>query len=113
VDTNPPPVIDTNLPPPPPRVVTHEGVVGNVDSIIAPTKYVLYDPATRQEINFLYTTSTNLDIGRYLNMRIIVTGEEGMAVRWHETPVLTIQRIVVIDTNAVPKVYNPAPRQRR
>jgi uncharacterized protein YraI len=112
VDTNPPPMNDTNLPPPPPRVVTHEGVVGNVDSIIAPTKYVLYDPATRQEINFLYTTSTNLDIGRYLNMRIIVTGEEGMAVRWHETPVLTIQRIVVIDTNAVPKVYSPTPRQR-
>jgi uncharacterized protein YgiM (DUF1202 family) len=104
------PVVDTN--PPPPRVVTHEGVVGNVDSIIAPTKYILYDPATRQEINFLYTTSTNLDISRYLNMRIIVTGEEGMAKRWHETPVLTIQRIVVIDTNAVPKVIVPTPRQR-
>jgi uncharacterized protein YgiM (DUF1202 family) len=109
------PVVDTN--PPPPRVVTHEGVVGNVDSIIAPTKYVLYAPETRQEINFLYTTATNLDgtqfdIGRYLNMRIIVTGEEGMATRWHETPVLTIQRIVVIDTNAVPKVYLPPPRQR-
>ncbi len=111
-DTNAPPFVDTNLPPPPPRVVTHEGVVGNVDSIIAPTKYVLYDPVTRQEINFLYTTSTNLDISRYLHMRIIVTGEEGMAVRWHETPVLTIQRIVVIDTNAVPKVYLPTPRQR-
>jgi uncharacterized protein YgiM (DUF1202 family) len=105
-----PPVIDTN--PPPPRVVTHEGVVGNVDSIIAPTKYVLYSVDNHQEINFLYTTSTNLDISRYLGMRIIVTGEEGMATRWHETPVLTIQRIQVIDTNAVPKVYIPTPRQR-
>jgi len=113
-----PAVVDTN--PPPPRVVTHEGVVGHVDSIIAPTAYVLYDPATRQEINFLYTTATtnrepakNLDISRYLNMRVIVTGEEGMAVRWKDTPVLTIQTIVVIDTNAVPKPYLPAPRQRR
>jgi uncharacterized protein YgiM (DUF1202 family) len=104
------PIVDTN--PPPPRIVTHEGVVGHVDSIIAPTKYVLYAPETRQEVNYLYTTSTNLDIGRYLNMRIIVTGEEGMAKRWHETPVLTIQRITVIDTNAVPTVYIPPPRQR-
>ena len=89
--------VDTN--PPPPRVVTHEGVVGHVGSIIAPTAYVLYDPATHQEINYLYTTSTNLDISRYYGMRIVVTGEEGLAKRWNETPVLTIQRIVVLNTN--------------
>ena len=110
MDTNTPSVIDTN--PPPPRIVTHEGVVGNVDSIIAPTKYVLYDPATRDEINFLYTTSTNLDISRYYGMRIVVTGEEGLAERWGNTPLLTIQRIVVLETNAIPKVYYPTPRQR-
>jgi uncharacterized protein YgiM (DUF1202 family) len=103
-------VINTN--PPPPRVVTHEGVVGHVDSVIAPTAYVLYDPATSKEINFLYTTSTNLDISRYYNMRIVVTGEEAMAERWPDTPVLTIQRIEVLQTNAIPKVYYPSPRQR-
>ena len=118
MNANPPPVVAANLPPPPPRVVTHEGVVGNVDSVIAPTKYVLYDPSTMKEIDFLYTTATNrdgvkLDLSRYMNMRIIVTGEEGMAPRWHETPVLTIQRIIVLDTNAVPKAYHPIPRQRR
>ena len=63
-------------------IVTHEGVVGPVGSLIAPTKYVLYDPATDQTIDFLYTTSTNLDLGRYVNMRIIVTGDEGIAARW-------------------------------
>ena len=110
--TNTTAMVDTNLPPPPPRIVTHEGVVGHVDSIIAPTKYVLYDPATHQEINYLYTTSTNLDIGRYRNMRIVVTGEEGMAKRWNDTPVLTVQRILVLQTNVIPKVYYPAPRQR-
>ena len=110
METNAPPVVDTN--PPPPRIVSHEGVVGHVDSIIAPTKYVLYDPATHTEINFLYTTSTNLDIGRYLNMRIVVTGEEGLAQRWNNTPLLTIQRIVVLETNVFPKVYYPSPRQR-
>ncbi len=104
-------IVDTN--PPPPRVVSHEGVVGVVDSLIAPTAYVLYDPATRKEINFLYTTSTNLDIGRYYKMRIIATGEEAMAERWPDTPVLTIQRIEVLQTNTTQKVYYPAPRQRR
>jgi uncharacterized protein YgiM (DUF1202 family) len=103
------PALDTNLPP---RVVTHEGVVGPVGSIIAPTPYVLYDPSTRANINFLYTTSTNLDVGRYVNMRIVVTGEESVAERWKDTPLLTIQRIVVLQTNAIPKVYFPTPRQR-
>jgi uncharacterized protein YgiM (DUF1202 family) len=106
-----PVVVDTN--PPPPRIVTHEGVVGHVDSIIAPTAYVLYAPDTRKEINFLYTTSTNLDISRYYGMRIVVTGEEALAERWPDTPLLTIQRIEVLQTNAIPKVYLPSPRQRR
>ena len=35
-------------------------------------------------INYLYTTSTNLDLSRYNGMRIIVTGEEGLAERWNE-----------------------------
>ncbi len=102
-------IVDTN--PPPPRVVSHEGVVGVVDSLIAPTAYVLYDPSTRKEINYLYTTSTNLDISRYYKMRIIATGEEAMAERWPNTPVLTIQRIEVLQTNTTQKIYYPAPRQ--
>jgi uncharacterized protein YgiM (DUF1202 family) len=110
LDTNTAAVVDTN--PPPPRIVTHEGVVKHVDSIIAPTSYVLYDPGTGQEINFLHTSSENLDISRYVGMRIVVTGEEGLQKRWNETPVLLIQRIVVLETNAIPKVYYPTPRQR-
>lgn len=104
-------IVDTN--PPPPRIVSHEGVVRHVDSIIAPTAYILYDPVTGKEVNYLYTTSTNLDISRYSGMRIVVTGEEGLAKRWKDTPVLTIQRIVVLETNAIPKAYYPTPRQRR
>jgi uncharacterized protein YraI len=103
-------LVNTN--PPPPRVVSHEGVVGSSGSLIAPTAYVLYDPTTRKEINFLYTTSTNLDISRYFGMRIIVTGEEALVERWPDTPLLTIQRIQVLETNAIPKVYYPSPRQR-
>jgi hypothetical protein len=30
-------------------------------------------------------------------MRIVVTGEEGLDERWRNTPVLTIQKIVVLE----------------
>jgi hypothetical protein len=120
---NPPPAVTAPEPtavepnvPPPPRVVSHEGVVRHVSSLITPTEYELYDPTTGKNVNFLYTTTTNLDLSRYVGMRIIVTGEEGLAARWADIPVLTIQRILVIDTNAVPKIIYRNPRatgQRR
>jgi uncharacterized protein YgiM (DUF1202 family) len=97
--------------PPPPRIVQHEGVVCGVTSLIAPTEYKLYDPATGNNIDFLHTTSTNLNLGRYVNMRVIVTGEEGLDERWKDTPVITIQRIQVISTNAVQFHISRSPRQ--
>lgn len=89
-----PPVVET---PPPPRKVTHEGVVRHVKSVIEPTDFEIYDPKTGEEINYLYTTDTNLDFSRYDGLRIIVTGEEGLAERWRTTPVLTVQRIQVVE----------------
>ena len=96
---------------PPVRVVSHEGVVRAVGSIVAPTKYELYDPATDVNINYLYTTSPTLDLSRYVNMRIIVTGEEGLDARWKDTPLINIQSIQVIEQNAVPHVILRSPRQ--
>ena len=93
-------VTDTN--PPPPRVVTHEGYVRSSVSIVAPTAYELYDWDSGNAINYLYSTSTNLDLGRYNNFKIIVTGEEGISPRWAATPVLTIQKIYVLETNLPP-----------
>jgi uncharacterized protein YgiM (DUF1202 family) len=104
VETNPPAtaVVDTNLPPPPPRIVSHEGVVGFTLGPITPTDFKLYDPDTMQIVDYLYTTAKDLDLKRYINMRIIVTGVESLDERWPNTPVITIQRIQVLDTNAVP-----------
>ena len=96
---------------PPVRIVSHEGVVRGVGSPVAPTKYELYDPATEVNINYLYTTSPTLDLSRYVNMRIIVTGEEGLDARWKDTPIINIQSIQVISTNAVPHVIFKSPRQ--
>jgi len=93
-----------------PRIVQHEGVVRAVGSIAAPTKYELYDPATDVNINYLYTTSPNLDLSKYVNMRIIVTGEEGLDSRWKDTPLINIQSIQVLQTEAVPRVIYKSPR---
>ncbi|HKW27856.1 MAG TPA: SH3 domain-containing protein [Verrucomicrobiae bacterium] len=112
-----PPVAQTPPPqqaPPPPvdRIVSHEGVVGPVMSPVAPTKYMLYDADTYQTIDYLYTTAPDLDLGRYVNMRIIATGVEGIDQRWPSSPIIAIQSIRVIATNAVKHVDLRSPRQR-
>jgi uncharacterized protein YgiM (DUF1202 family) len=104
-----PAAVDTTVPPQP-RVVSHEGVVRHVGSLITPTAYELYDPTTDKNVDFLYATTTNLDLSRYVGMRIIVKGEEGLSARWSDIPVLTIQRIQVIDTNAVPQIIYRSPK---
>ena len=83
--------------PPPPRIVQHEGIVRGNTSIQSPTKFELISPEDRHLINYLYTTSTNLDLNRYKGLHIIVTGEEGLDERWKFTPVITIQKIQVIE----------------
>lgn len=83
--------------PPPKRIVQHEGIVKGTWSIQAPTKFALVDPTSGKTVNYLYTTSTNLDLRRYKGLHIIVTGEEGLDERWKNTPVITIQRIQVVD----------------
>jgi uncharacterized protein YgiM (DUF1202 family) len=104
VDTNaiipPVPAVDTSTPTAP-RIVSHEGVVTFSISPNAPTNFKLYDPDTFKTVDYLFTNAKDLDLNRYVNMRIIVTGAEGLDERWPNTPVITIQRIQVLDTNAV------------
>ena len=77
--------------------VQREGIVRGTISIQAPTKFELVSPDNHRTINYLHTTSVNLDLRRYKGLRIIVTGEEGLDERWRNTPVITIQRIQVIE----------------
>jgi len=83
--------------PPPPRIVQREGIVKGTVSIQAPTKFALESMDTGRPINYLYTTSTNLDLSRYKGLHIVVTGEEGLDKRWRNTPIITIQRILVLE----------------
>ncbi len=92
-----PPVTPAAEGPPPKRIVDHEGVVRTTWSIQAPTKYALVNPDTGATVDYLYTTSTNLDLSRWKGHRVIVSGEESLDERWGNTPVITIQRIHVVD----------------
>jgi uncharacterized protein YgiM (DUF1202 family) len=106
-ETNPP-TVDTNTtttpveapaptPPPPPRIVSHEGIVRATVSIQAPTRFELISPDTHEVIDYLYAPTPHLDMSRYKGMRIIVTGEEGLDERWKNTPVITVQKIQVLE----------------
>jgi SH3-like domain-containing protein len=83
--------------PPQPRIVEREGIVRGVASIQAPTRYELMSPDTHRTINYLYTSAPGLDLSRYKGLRIIVTGEESLDERWRNTPIITIQRIQVLE----------------
>jgi len=82
---------------PPKRIVQREGLVRGTFSIQAPTHYELISPDNGKAIDYLYTSSPMLDLSRYKGLRIIVTGEEGLEERWGNTPVITIQKIQVIE----------------
>ena len=117
--TNTPPAVDTNTTaavaaneapatpetaatpaaeePPPKRIVEREGLVRGTTSIQAPTHFELISPDNHRTIDYLYTSSPNLDLRRYKGLRIIVTGEEGLEERWGNTPVITIEKIQVVE----------------
>jgi uncharacterized protein YgiM (DUF1202 family) len=99
VTTPPPPEKDALVEeePLPPRIVQREGLVRGMTSIQAPSKFVLISPENGKNIDYLYSPSKELDLRRYKGLRIIVTGEEGLDERWPNTPVLTIQKIQVVE----------------
>ncbi len=83
--------------PPPKRIVDREGIVRGTASIQAPTHFGLYSAENGRLIDYLYTPSTGLDLRRYKGLKIVVTGEEGLEERWGNTPVITIQKIQVLE----------------
>ncbi len=94
--------------PPPPRIIAHEGIVRGMTSIQAPSYFALISPDNGKIIDYLYTTSKELDLRRFKGLRVIATGEEGLDERWGHTPVLTIQEIKAI-TEPPPFAEPPPP----
>lgn len=113
VPTPPPQPAPPPQPPQPTvRIVQHEGVVGPVGSVIAPTAYKLYDPDTKVDIDFLYPTSPDQDLHNLVDDRVIVTGEEGVDARWPNTPVIAIQNIQILGKNVIKRLDLTPPKLR-
>lgn len=99
-----PPIVTTPEPQPepepeeplPPRIVEREGYVRGTVSIQAPTEYGLVSLTNKRLVNYLESPSIELDLARYKGMHVIVSGEESIDPRWPNTPVIIIQRILVI-----------------
>jgi uncharacterized protein YgiM (DUF1202 family) len=89
-----PAAVETPLPP---RIVLREGIVSGNTSIQAPSYYSLVGMDTGRTINYLRTPSTEVHLGLYMGRHVIVQGEEALDERWPKIPVLTLQRIQVID----------------
>lgn len=83
--------------PPAKRIVEREGIVRGTWSIQAPSPVELANPDTGQTMDYLYTPSTQVNLKRYKGLRVRVTGEEGLDSRWKNVPVLTIQKIQVLE----------------
>jgi uncharacterized protein YgiM (DUF1202 family) len=80
----------------PKRIIEREGIVGGTVSIQAPSHFELKSLEDGRVMDYLYTTSTNLDMKRYKGVTVLVSGEEELDERWPNTPVLTIQKIQVV-----------------
>ncbi len=99
---------------PPVRIVEHEGIVGPVGSLTAPTDYKLYNESTKEIIDFLYPTSPNMrtTFSQLVDDRVIVTGEEGIESQWPNTPIMAVQSVEIISTNVIKRLDLTPPRQR-
>jgi SH3-like domain-containing protein len=89
----PPPVEDE---PAPPRVVQRTGIVAGTVSIQAPSYFELLNLDNGKVMDYLYTGSTNVVLGRYKGKTVRVSGEEALDERWPNTPVITIEKIQVV-----------------
>jgi hypothetical protein len=80
----------------PPRVVQREGTVRGMTSIQAPSFFALISVDTGKNIDYLYTTSTNLHLDKFKGAHVVVVGEEFLDERWGNTPVIEIQKLIVV-----------------
>ncbi|HAM71829.1 MAG TPA: hypothetical protein DCM86_09320 [Verrucomicrobiales bacterium] len=75
------------------RVVTREGLVRRTYNIQAPTYLVLENLHNGRVMNYLYATSTNLNLQSYRGRVVTVTGEEALDERWPSVPVIRVETL--------------------
>jgi hypothetical protein len=75
------------------RIVTREGVVRRTLNIQAPSYLVLENLHNGRVMNYLYSSSTNLNLGSYRGRVVNVTGEEALDERWPNVPVIRVETL--------------------
>jgi SH3-like domain-containing protein len=75
-----------------PREVLREGLVGRTWSVQAPGHLELLSLRDEGTLDFLFTDTPDLDLAKFRNQRVIVTGEEWRDSRW-KTPLLKVKTI--------------------
>lgn len=75
-----------------PREVLREGVVGRTWSVQAPGHLELLSLRDEGTLDFLFSDRPDLDLAKFGNQRVIVTGEEWRDSRW-KTPLLKVKTI--------------------
>lgn len=87
------PADESESKPKPIRIVRREGFVRPTRSIQAPTPFALVSPNSGKSINYLYGDDVGVNLAEFRDMKVVVTGEEGIDERWPNTPVLKIESI--------------------
>mgnify|MGYP001021384490 CR=1 FL=1 len=75
------------------RVVTREGLVRRSYNIQSPTSLVLENVHNGRVMNYLYSTSTNMNLNAYRGRVVTLTGEEALDERWPNTPVIRVETL--------------------
>ncbi|MBI1841057.1 MAG: SH3 domain-containing protein [Verrucomicrobia bacterium] len=75
------------------RIVSREGRVRRAWSVQAPTPLVLENLHNGRVMNYLYSTSTNLNLGMFRGKVVTVTGEEALDERWPHIPVIRVESL--------------------
>ena len=75
------------------RIVTREGVVRRTLNVQAPSYLVLENLHNGRVMNYLYSSSTNMNLSSFRGRVVSVTGEEALDERWPNVPVIRVETL--------------------
>ncbi len=75
------------------RIVSREGRVRRAWSIQSPTPLILENLHNGRVMNYLYSTSTNINLSVFRGQVVTVSGEEALDERWPNIPVIRVETL--------------------
>ncbi len=75
------------------RIVSRQGRVRRAWSIQSPTPLILENLHNGRLMNYLYSTSTNINLSMFRGQEVTVSGEEALDERWPNIPVIRVETL--------------------